>query len=217
MCAFLLFLVRPFARSTQRVLQVPPLVFLSGYATLTRPTFLSNIWLKQRQKKTPCLSRRGGLGFGAWQCPTFAWGSTLSSALGGFTSEVGMGSGGSRPPWPPGNSSRALFPGFPRGPALPRRGPKGLAARDSHAAPGQGRGAGVNAKQSVKPRSASKAPRGPRRPLGCYMAKPHGQLVSVSCTHYCASTPDLSTWWSSRALQGVLDPREASSWEGLPA
>ena len=56
-----------------------------------------------------------------------------------------------------------------------------------------------------------------RGPLGCYMAKPHGQLVSVSCTHYCASTPDLSTWWSSRALQGVLDPREASSWEGLPA
>jgi len=25
------------------------------------------------------------------------------------------------------------------------------------------------------------------------MVKPHGQLVSVSSTHYCASTPDLST------------------------
>jgi len=49
------------------------------------------------------------------------------------------------------------------------------------------------------------------------MAKPHGQLVRVSCTRYRASTPRLSTWWSSRALQGVLDPREASSWEGLPA
>ncbi len=76
----------------------------------------------------------------------------------------------------------------------------------------------VQSKDSSPPsRSASKASRGPRRPLGCYMAKPHGQLVSVSCTRYRASTPDLSTWWSSRALQGVLDPREASSWEGLPA
>jgi len=25
------------------------------------------------------------------------------------------------------------------------------------------------------------------------MVKPHGQLVLVSCTHYCASTPSLST------------------------
>ncbi len=32
-----------------------------------------------------------------------------------------------------------------------------------------------------------------RKPLGCYMVKPHGQLVLVSCTHYCASTPSLST------------------------
>ena len=29
-----------------------------------------------------------------------------------------------------------------------------------------------------------------------YMVKPHGSLVSVSSTHYCASTPDLSTTWS---------------------
>ena len=29
-----------------------------------------------------------------------------------------------------------------------------------------------------------------------YRVKPHGQLVSVSLTHYCASTPDLSTSWS---------------------
>lgn len=36
--------------------------------------------------------------------------------------------------------------------------------------------------------------------MGCnhqgYRIKPHGQLVSVSLTHYCASTPDLSTSWS---------------------
>ncbi len=38
----------------------------------------------------------------AWQCPTFAWEPTLSSALNSFTSEFGMGSGGSRSLWPPG-------------------------------------------------------------------------------------------------------------------
>ncbi len=32
-----------------------------------------------------------------------------------------------------------------------------------------------------------------RKPLGCYMVKPHGQLVLVSSTHCCASTPSLST------------------------
>ncbi len=31
------------------------------------------------------------------------------------------------------------------------------------------------------------------KPIGCYMVKPHGQLVHVSFTHYCASTPCLST------------------------
>ncbi len=70
------------------------------------------------QKKPPDLAV-GGFGLDAWQCPTFAWGSTLSSALGGFTSEVGMGSGGARPPWPPGDSVAA--------PAAFRRGaPRGL-------------------------------------------------------------------------------------------
>ena len=29
--------------------------------------------------------------------------------------------------------------------------------------------------------------------LGCYMIKPHGQLVRVSLMHYCTSTPRLST------------------------
>ena len=33
-----------------------------------------------------------------------------------------------------------------------------------------------------------------------YRVKPHGQLVSVSLTHYCASTPDLSTSWSRTTL-----------------
>ena len=40
--------------------------------------------------------------FSAWQFPTFAWQTaTLSSALSGFTSEFGMGSGGSRSLWSP--------------------------------------------------------------------------------------------------------------------
>ena len=40
----------------------------------------------------------------------------------------------------------------------------------------------------------------------CYRIKPHGQLVSVSLTHYCASTPDLSTSWSRTTLQGDQVP-----------
>ena len=34
--------------------------------------------------------------------------------------------------------------------------------------------------------------------------KPNERLVPVSFTHCCASTPGLSTWWSSTALQGEL-------------
>src|SRR6185369_9499287 len=43
---------------------------------------------------------------------------------------------------------------------------------------------------------------------GCqsYRVKPHGQLVLVSLTHYCASTPSLSTSWSRTTLQGALGP-----------
>ena len=39
-----------------------------------------------------------------------------------------------------------------------------------------------------------------------YGVKPHGQLVPVSLTHYCASTPGLSTWWSATTLQGAQGP-----------
>ncbi len=60
----------------------------------------------------------GALALNAWQCPTFTWGDpTLSSALSVFTSEFGMGSGGTRSLWPPGNSfknnSGELFFGRP--------------------------------------------------------------------------------------------------------
>ncbi len=36
-----------------------------------------------------------------------------------------------------------------------------------------------------------------------YRDKPYGQLVLVSLTHYCASTPNLSTSWSRTTLQGA--------------
>ncbi len=40
--------------------------------------------------------------FKAWRCPTLTWGSpTLPSALFRFTSEFGMGSGGSKTLWSP--------------------------------------------------------------------------------------------------------------------
>ena len=44
-----------------------------------------------------------------------------------------------------------------------------------------------------------------------YRIKPYGQLVSVSLTHYCASTPDLSTSWSRTTLQGARSSGEVSS------
>jgi hypothetical protein len=40
--------------------------------------------------------------------------------------------------------------------------------------------------------------------------KPNEQLVPVSFARYRASTPGLSTWWSTTALQGELVLREAS-------
>ena len=41
-------------------------------------------------------------------------------------------------------------------------------------------------------------------------SKPVGRLVPVSCTHCCASTSGLSTWWSATALGGDLVSRGAS-------
>ena len=34
--------------------------------------------------------------------------------------------------------------------------------------------------------------------------KPIERLVPVSCTHCCASTPGLSTWWSTTVLKEDL-------------
>ena len=43
-----------------------------------------------------------------------------------------------------------------------------------------------------------------------YRVKPHGQLVPVSSTHYCAYTPGLSTSSSTTALKGELVSRWVS-------
>ena len=54
-------------------------------------------------KKAPCFRMRLFCLFDAWQFPTLAWGDpTLPSALRRFTSEFGMGSGGTTALSPPG-------------------------------------------------------------------------------------------------------------------
>ena len=48
-----------------------------------------------------------------------------------------------------------------------------------------------------------------------FMVKPHGRLVSVSSTCRHAYTSDLSTWSSSRSLQGSCDPGRSHLVEGF--
>jgi hypothetical protein len=50
----------------------------------------------------------------------------------------------------------------------------------------------------------------PRWALTMKAIKPIERLVLVSFTHCCASTPSLSTWWSSTALKGELVSRWVS-------
>lgn len=60
--------------------------------------------------------------FDAWQCPTLAWGDpTLPSALRRFTSEFGMGSGGTTALLPPGKSVSFQPPLGPLKPISERR------------------------------------------------------------------------------------------------
>jgi hypothetical protein len=67
------------------------------------------------------------------------------------------------------------------------------------------------ASHSVRSRLQARSQRDEKAGQG----KPHEQLVSVSSTHYCASTPDLSTSWSSTALQG-LSPGRPNLEVGFP-
>ncbi len=60
--------------------------------------------------KNPAPSGTGFFLFDAWQFPTLTWGDpTLPSALRRFTSEFGMGSGGTTALKPPGKNSVNLY------------------------------------------------------------------------------------------------------------
>jgi hypothetical protein len=64
---------------------------------------------ENRSKKNPS-GKAWVLGLSAWRFPTFARQPVaLSSALSGFTSEFGMGSGGSRSLWSPSKGVRLVF------------------------------------------------------------------------------------------------------------
>ena len=164
-------------------------------------------------KKPPC-RLAWGFGFGSLAVPYFRMGVHTIIGAGRFHFRGRDGIG-----WfPPAMAARQFVAApvfFLAGPPC-RGGASGRPPWDSHT-PGAVRKFGSLEVSRPKRKPEGAAPARFRRPLGCCMAKPHGQLVPVSCTRCRASTPGLSTWWSSRALQGALGPREASSWEGLPA
>ena len=102
--------------------------------------------------------------------------STLSSALSSFTSEFGMGSGGSYSLLSPGKSAL------------------GLSSPISHLSADELPSEEiVRACREIKESRIWYVHLGHVQTLERYMVKPHGQLVLVSFTHYCASTPSLST------------------------
>ncbi len=142
----------------------------------------------------------------SWRCPTLTWGDpTLPSALRVFTSEFEMGSGGSHALLPPGKLVKktgtfCFFDRFSRDPAFCQKKENVPIFWNKH-----------NLEISDNLRFVFKRRitcRIQAKTLWRYMIKPHEQLVLVSFTHYCASTPSLSTSSSSRALQGPRGSRE---------
>ena len=151
----------------------------------------------------------GLLQFDAWQFPTLTWGDpTLPSALRRFTSEFGMGSGGTTALVPPGKffvlvlcllrsycvgcsrecQSHTYVCSFHR-----------LVCRL------------VSAQNPSDSESELKIFSNPPKHLRRCKVKPHGSLVPVSSTHRCAYTPGLSTSSSSTFLQDSQGVRENSS------
>ena len=103
--------------------------------------------------------------FGAWQFPTLAWGDpTLPSALRRFTSEFGMGSGGTTALVPPG-----IFCFINR--------------HVIHIT------IDLKSRFKLKINILVSQP----KHLRCCKVKPHGSLVLVSSTYRYAYTPSLST------------------------
>ena len=115
----------------------------------------------------------------------------LSSALRRFTVLFGMGRSGTTSLWSSGKEGRPIDRVLGTTDQAIQLGRSRHAFRDE-------RCVGLGAIQA----SASRT-----RQHG-YRIKPHGQLVLVSLTHYCASTPSLSTSWSSTTLQGTQGARE---------
>jgi hypothetical protein len=108
--------------------------------------------------------------------------SALSSAQRRFTVLFGMGRRGSTSLWPPSKLSGPVAHGFAR------------RHRIRVAGNNAGRSTSGLDQGNTQSREVSLGLQG-------YRIKPHGQLVSVSLTHCCASTSDLSTRWSSATLQ----------------
>ena len=74
-----------------------------NYRSTDSFTLISNRLISVCSRYFPCQRKRNK--FDAWQFPTLAWGDpTLPSALRRFTSEFGMGSGGTTALQPPGKS-----------------------------------------------------------------------------------------------------------------
>ena len=143
-----------------------------------------------------------------------------------FTSEFGMESGGSSPLWSPGNSACNTAIAAPQiGRSINRSARSRATSIHCNASTfvlpslhNPARSKLLLESHNVSQRCVNSTvhQRRHQRPLD-YMVKPHGQLVLVSSTPYNASTPSLSTWWSSTALQDPQGVRENLSRRGLPA
>ena len=125
----------------------------------------------------------------SWRCPTLTWGDpTLPSALSVFTSEFEKGSGGTHSLWPP--EIRLEFESRPRAAPTYFSNPRIKNNLDSDVLVSH-----YMSHTTPMPKFVANfdALRAFAKVLWCYMIKPHVQLVLVSFTHYCASTPSLST------------------------
>ena len=166
---------------------------------------------RYNKSKRPSLSTGPFALFDAWRFPTLTWGDpTLPSALRRFTSEFGMGSGGTTALVPPGKFFVISTQFFIASAALPalvksvtyfsmllpllRLSPCCCANYCV-----------LNSESKLKILSI------PPKQLRRCKVKPHGSLVPVSSTHRCAYTPGLSTSSSSTFLQETYSLRENSS------
>ncbi len=141
----------------------------------------------------------GLLQFDAWQFPTLTWGDpTLPSALRRFTSEFGMGSGGTTALVPPGKFFVLVL-------CLLRSYCVGCSREcQSHTYVCSFHRVVcrlVSAQNPSDSESELKIFSNPPKHLRRCKVKPHGSLVPVSSTHRCAYTPGLSTSSSSTFLQ----------------